>query len=166
MEQKKGKFGLRLNLFDCIVILAAVVVAALLLWSRMRPEDTAAAAVPAASEFQYTIVLQKTVEGTGAMVKESDALVDTVKNYDMGTVVSVETVPATKSILDHGNAAYVTAEIPGYEDVYIVVKSTATASEEQVVLGSGYVVRVGESVYVRGPGYLGSGEVYAMERGE
>ena len=74
-------------------------------------------------------------------------------------------MPATDSIIDEDAEAYVTAEIPGYEDVEIVVESTATYGEERVVLGSGYEVRVGEKIYVRGPGYLGSGEVYAIERG-
>ena len=42
----------------------------------------------------------------------------------------------------------------------------STYGDEKIVLGSGYEVRVGEKIYVRGPGYLGSGEVYAIERGD
>ena len=33
------------------------------------------------------------------------------------------------------------------------------------LVGGGYAVRAGEDIYVRGPGYLGSGEVYTVERG-
>ena len=164
MEQKKAKFRLHLNLFDCIVILAALAVAALLLWSRMQPEETVD--TPTASKIQYTIVLRKTVSGTGALVQEGDALVDAVKNFDLGRVVAAEVVPAERAILSEDLGAYVMAELPGYEDIFFHMESTATGSESQIVLGSGYELRVGEDIYVRGPGYLGSGKVYAIERGE
>ena len=113
----------------------------------------------------FHLRLQKTVPGTGELVETGDALVDVVKNMALGSVVSATVMPATDSIIDEDAEAYVTAEIPGYEDVEIVVESTATYGEESVVLGSGYELRVGEKIYVRGPGYLGSGEVYAIERG-
>jgi len=164
MEQKKAKFRFHLNLFDCIVILAALAVAALLVWSRMKPQETVDA--PAAAKQQYTILLRKTVAGTGELVEQGDALVDAVKNFDLGRVVSSETKPAVRSILNEDEGCYVTAEIPGYEDIYIVVESTSTVNDSQVLLGSGYEVRVGNDIFVRGPGYLGSGKVYAIERGE
>jgi len=164
MEQKKAKFRFHLNLFDCIVILAALAVAVLLVYSRMKPQETADA--PAAAKQQYTILLRKTVAGTGALVKQGDALVDAVKNFDLGRVVSSQTKPAVRSILNEDEGCYVTAEIPGYEDIYIVVESTSTVNDSQVLLGSGYEVRVGNDIFVRGPGYLGSGKVYAIERGE
>lgn len=164
MEEKKTKFRLHLNLFDCIVIIAALAAAVFLLWSRLKPQDVAA--LPASQKIEYTIVLKKTMAGTGALVQPGDELVDSVKNYDLGRVVSSESVPATKSIVDEGAKAYVTAEIPGYEDIYIVVESTASISSEKILVGSGYELRVGEQIYVRGPGYMGSGEVYAIERGE
>ena len=89
-----------------------------------------------------------------------------MKNFDLGRVVSSETKPAVRSILNEDEGCYVTAEIPGFEDIYIVVESTSNVSDSQVVLGSGFEVRVGEDIFVRGPGYLGSGKVYAIERGE
>lgn len=164
MEQKKTKFHLHLNLFDCIVIVAALAVAVFLLWSRLKPQDVAT--VPAAQKIQYTICLQRVLEGTGELVHSGDELVDSVKNYDLGKVLSSQSVPATKSIINEEAKAYVTAEIPGYEDIIIVVESTASVSDEKILVGSGYELRVGEKIYVRGPGYLGSGEVYAIERGE
>ena len=164
MEEKKAKFRFHLNLFDCIVILAALAVAVLLVYSRTKPQETVDA--PTASKRQYTILLRKTVAGTGALVKQGDALVDAVKNFDLGRVVSSETKPAVRSILNENEGCYVTAEIPGFEDIYIVVESTSNVSDSQLVLGSGFEVRLGEDIFVRGPGYLGSGKVYAIERGE
>ena len=163
MENKKA-FRLHLNLFDGIVILLALVVAAVLLWTQLKPSVPAAA--PAAEKIQYTIVLKKTVPGTGAQVQVGDALEDTIKNYSLGSVVSSETVPAQDFAVDTENECFVLAEVPNKEDVYITVESNAVISDTAVTVGSGYEIRVGEAIYVRGPGYLGSGTVYAIERGE
>lgn len=164
MEQNKKAFRLHLNLFDAVVILAALAVGAFLLWTQLKPADSPAA--PAADKIQYTIVMKKTVPGTGDQVEVGDSVVDAVKNFDLGKVVSSETRSAQDLALDTENAAYVLADIPNKEDVYITMESSAVISDEAVTLGSGYVVRVGEAIYVRGPGYLGSGTVYAIERGE
>ena len=165
MEENKG-FRLKLNLFDGIVILAALAVGAVLLYMNLKPAAPAGdTSTPAAATTQYTIRLQKTLPGTGELIEAGDALVDVVKNFELGTVVSATEMPATDSIINEEAKAYVTAEIPGYEDIEIVVESSVTYGEENILVGSGYKLRVGEKIYVRGPGYLGSGEVYAIERG-
>ena len=165
MEENKG-FRLKLNLFDGIVILLALAVGAVLLYMNLKPAAPAGdTSTPAAATTQYTIRLQKTLPGTGDLIESGDALVDVVKNFELGTVVSATVMPATDSIINEEAKAYVTAEIPGYEDIEIVVESSVTYGEENILVGSGYKLRVGEKIYVRGPGYLGSGEVYAIERG-
>lgn len=165
MEENKG-FRLKLNLFDGIVILLALAVGAVLLYMNLKPAAPAGdTSTPAAATTQYTIRLQKTLPGTGELIEAGDALVDVVKNFELGTVVSATVMPATDSIINEEAKAYVTAEIPGYEDIEIVVESSVTYGEENILVGSGYKLRVGEKIYVRGPGYLGSGEVYAIERG-
>ena len=165
MEENKG-FRLKLNLFDGIVILAALAVGAVLLYMNLKPAAPAGdTSTPAAATTHYTIRLQQTLPGTGELIEAGDALVDVVKNFELGTVVSATVMPATDSIINEEAKAYVTAEIPGYEDIEIVVESSVTYGEENILVGSGYKLRVGEKIYVRGPGYLGSGEVYAIERG-
>lgn len=164
MEQKETKFRLRLNLFDAIVILCALAVGAFLLWNRFKPYAASAGAGPAAT-IQFTVRLRRTLPGTGALINEGDLLVDVVKNFEVGTVVSSEVRPAVAAVLDENARTYVNAEIPGYEDIYIVMESGASISDERILVGSGYELRVGEAIYLRGPGYLGSGEVYAIERG-
>ena len=163
MEANNRKFRLRLNLFDAIVIVLALAAGALLLWNRFKPSQTSA---PAAQSIQYTIRLKRVQPGVGDLIQAGDTLVDTVKNYELGQVVSCQVTPAAQVIRDDGAQTYVKAEIPGYEDLYIVLKSSASISDEKILLDSGYQIRVGESVYARGPGYFGSGEVYAIERGE
>ena len=84
----------------------------------------------------------------------------------MGTVVSVERKPAMVQVLDQETKTYVMAELDGYEDVYVTVESTCTSTDEALLLDSGYDIRVGQTAYVRGPGYMGSGPVTTIERGE
>lgn len=163
MEQNNKNFRLRLNLFDGIVILAALLVGGVLLWTQLKP--AAPEAAPAAEKIRFTIMLQKTVEGTGARANAGDLLIDTIKNYEIGSVISAETVPAQDFALDEESGKYVLADVPGREDIYITLESSAVVTEEAVTVGTGYILRVGDPIYVRGPGYLGSGRVYAIERG-
>ena len=164
MEQNERRFRLKLNLFDGIVILVALAVAAVLLYMQMKPAPTDESGAPASATMQYTVRLLETIPGTGDLVKPGDKLRDVVKNYDLGVVVSSRVMPATDSIIDEDTNSYVTAEIPGREDVEIIIEANATYGDESVLVGSGYAVRVGDEIFVRGPGYLGSGEVWAIER--
>jgi len=163
-EQKRG-FRLRLNLFDSIVLLLALGIAATLLWSYLAPKQVGGDLVPAAETIQYTICLHGTLSGTGALVEPGNALVDAVKNYNLGTVVSSSTAPARTSVLDEDNLILRMAEIPDREDITIVIRATATENDAQLLVDGGFEVRAGEPIYVRGPGYMGSGYITAIERG-
>lgn len=48
--------------------------------------------------------------------------------------------------------------------MYITVESTCTDSGEALLLDGGYDFRVGQTTYVRGPGYMGSGPVTEIVR--
>lgn len=164
MENKKS-FSLRLNLFDCIVIFAALIVGGVLLWSKMKPADLAADA-PEAEPIRYTLCLYKTVSGTGALVKPGDILLDSSKNIELGEIVDVRVEKATGITLNQITGVYSKHEIPGHEDIYVVIESTAIMEENRIMVGEGREIRVGDVVYVKGPGYMASSNVYAIERGE
>lgn len=164
MEQNKKAFRLHLNLFDGIVILVALGVAAILLWSQLKP---AVSEVGSDTQpIRYTIRMMKAVPGTGEMVQDGQILYDAVKNFELGSVVSAETVQAYDLAVDNETHSYVNVEVPDKEDIYIVMDSTAVISDEAVTLSSGFAIRVGETLYLRGPGYLGTGRIHAIERGE
>ena len=161
----KSNFRLRLNLFDGIVLLLALAVGALLVWSRLKP----AAPVPSDPTVQdtvrYTIRLQRWIPGTSALVKEGDQIADNIKNFEIGHVVAVEPAPARMQVLDHENRRVVWAEIEGMEDVLVTIEATCVTSDESITVGGGYQVRVGAMAYVKGEGYLGSGPIVALEQG-
>lgn len=165
MEQNTPKFRLRLNLFDGIVLVLALAVGGFLLWNAMKPAPQEGEPAPAESTVRYTLLFQRMLPGCGAMIEPGDKLEDAVKNYKLGTVVSVEVKPTTAQVLDQNAREYVTATLEGYEDVYVTVESACTDSGEALILDGGYDFRVGQTAYVRGPGYMGSGPVTAIERG-
>lgn len=166
MEQHNQKFRLRLNLFDAIVLIIALAVGAFVLWNAFKPQAAPSSGETAspASTVRYTIRFQGLAEGNGALIQPGDALEDTIQNYALGTVVSVESVPATTQILNQETRQYVQAQIPGCEDVLVTVESPCTISDQYLNLSSGYTIRVGGTAYVRGPGYVGVGPVVSIER--
>ncbi len=164
MEERKEPFRLRLNLCDGIVLIVGLAVGAFLLWNALKPAAATITEPAATSTVRYTIRFQKMMEGTSALVQPGDALVDTIKNYDLGTVVSVETVPAQTQILDHDSRQYVLADVPGYEDALVTGESPCTTGSDTLLLDGGYTLQVGTTAYVRGAGYMGSGPIVAIER--
>jgi hypothetical protein len=169
MESNPKKFRFRLNLFDGIVLILAVAVGAILLWSAFKPQPASTADDPTASAsistVRYVVRVQKWLEGTSSMIHPGDALVDTIKNYEMGQVVDVTAIPATSMILNQNSRQFELAEVPGFEDILVTVEAPVTTGEdEELLLDGGYTLRVGASVYLRSAGYMASGPVISIER--
>ena len=164
MEHNTPKFRLRLNLFDAIVLVLALAVGGLLLWMAMKPSAGSQSASSTASTVRYTVRFQRWPEGSSEIIEEGDKLMDNIKNYEMGNVVSWEVVPAVERVLDNENHRYVQATVDGYEDILVTVESPCTESDEGYVLGGGYALRVGVTAYIKGEGYMASGPVVSVER--
>ena len=165
MENKNEKFHLRLNLFDGIVLVLAVLVAGLLIWSRMKPATPAED--PKTSTLEYVVRFQRWPESTVDMVKEGDKLVDNVKNFNLGTIQSVEVVPATGEVFNENKKSFDRAEVPGYADILVtVVSDAATVGPDMIKLDGGVQLRVGMPLYIRGQGYMASGPVVSIQRAE
>lgn len=163
MEQHTPKFRLRLNLFDSIVLVLALAVGAFLLWTALKP---AASPVGESSSsiVRYTVRFQRWISDTSSLIQPGDKLVDNIKNYEIGSVVSSEVVPAQSLQLDNNSRQYVLAGASGYEDVLVTVESPCTESNEAITLGGGYALRVGAMAYIRGEGYMASGPIISIER--
>lgn len=157
------KFRLRLNLFDGIVLIIALAAGAFLLWTALKPQTPVEATPQASSVVRYTVRFQRLPEGTGQMIEPGDLLVDNVKNFELGHVVSTQTAPAEIQVIDHENRRNVLAVMEGFEDVLTTVEASCTATEESITVGGGYVLRVGAMAYIKGEGYMVSGPIVAME---
>lgn len=164
MEQNTHKFRLRLNLFDAIVLIVVLLAGAAFAFLTLRGGESDGTA-PTAQTVRYTVVFQKMAQGNSQLIEAGDKLEDAIKNYSIGTVVSVEVKPAVTQVLNQEERCYVDAVLEGYEDVYVTVEAACTDSGDTLLLGGGYDFQVGQIAYVRGPGYMGSGPVTAIERG-
>lgn len=163
MEQNTPKFRLHLNLFDGIVLLAALAAGAFLLWNHFKPQAPAEMTQQATtSTVQYTICFQRWKEGASDLIQPDDLLIDNIKNFELGRVVSFQTVPAEVTSLDHENRIYRQAQLEGYEDVLVTVQATCTTTDEGIQVGGGYDLKVGATAYIKGPGYMGSGPIVAI----
>lgn len=165
MEQKKTERKWSLNLFDIIIILIAVAAAAGILWWKAGGvsggADTAAGV---SSTVTYTVELTNISEDLSDSFQVGDKLVDGVKKYDMGTVTAVEIRPYTVQNADVADQKYIDAEVPGKVTALLTVKSSCTISGGTIKTASGFTVRIGASVSVKGPGYMGTGTLVAIER--
>ena len=159
MEQNTQKFRLKLNLFDGIVLVLAVAVAAFLLWRAMKPAVQVPMDPSVTSTVRYTVRFQRWTPGTSALIQAGDR----IKNYEIGQVVSAEAEPARIQVLDTQNRRYVWAEMNGFEDVLVTIEAPCTVSDAAITVGGGYELRVGSTGYFRGEGYMGSGPIVAIE---
>lgn len=162
MEEKQQSFRLKLNLFDAIILIAVLCVGAFLVWNAVKPDGEAETQTTAT--VQYTIRCKKLIAGTGDLIQPGDTLKDTIKNYELGTVVSTEVVPSENQELDHVNHKYVMTVFDGYEDVLVTVSAPCTQTEEEVILNGEYTLRVGKTVSLAGNGYMSSGPIISIER--
>ena len=163
MEQNTQKFRLKLNLFDGIVLVLAVAVAAFLRWRAMKPAVQVPMDPSVTSTVRYTVRFQRWTPGTSALIQAGDRIADNIKNYEIGQVVSAEAEPARIQVLDTQNRRYVWAEMDGFEDVLVTIEAPCTVSDAAITVGGGYELRVGSTGYFRGEGYMGSGPIVAIE---
>ena len=98
MEQNTPKFHLRLNLFDGIVLLLALAVGGFLLWNS---RSTASVPLASSATVRYTVRFLNWPEENVSRIREGGLLVDNVKKYEIGRVVSYEVEPAITLLLDH-----------------------------------------------------------------
>ena len=163
--ENNEKFRLRLNLFDGVVLLLAVAVGAFLLWNAYKP-------APAPSEgertptqtVRYTLRFQQWKAGRAELIEPGDVFTDNIRNQTLGTVISTRVTPAYALILDQQAREHVLAPLPDSEDIYITLESPCTVTADAITLESGYVLHIGETAYVRGEGYMGSGPIDSIER--
>ena len=164
MEARSNKFRLRLNLFDGIVLVLALAVGAVLLWSVLKPSAATAETGSTTATVRYTIQFQRCLEGTVDAIHAGDRLTDSIRNYELGRVVSATASPARALRLDNNSRAYVLAVMEGYEDIDVVVEAPCTVTDEAVTVGGGYPVRAGASAFIQGDGYLATGFITAVGR--
>ena len=160
-EKKKSFF----NLFDVVIIgivlLAAVV---FLLWQ--HGSGTSIVTNTESKTVQYTIELSGMENGTEQLINVGDELIDNVKNCSMGKILSVDIHPTEQLVKDMETSEYVLSEVPWQKTAVIVLEADCNESDSTITTQEGFVVRGGDSVSAKGPGYAGKGYVLSVSRGD
>ena len=162
MEQTNKPFRLRFNLFDLLVLVVILAVGLFALWTMFRPEPEAAGTDRVT--VRYKVHIAQVLEGTAELIQPGEPLEYTLEPAQLGTVISVESSPCVVSGLDEENLTAIESVLPGYESIDLVVE--AQCEEEDYCLRAGGVVvlRTGDQLFLRGPGYAAVGTVTDIER--
>jgi len=161
-----GKMRLRLNIFDVVIIVCAIIAAVLIINYSSR-SDSGASIIPAGSQetITYILELQGMRYGSAELIQVGDTLIDKVERRALGTIVSFELIPATtlQSTVTTGDRVIV--EIPERTDAILTIRAQATVTDSQISV-DGFAVRVGARVSANGPSYNGLGFVSYVERSD
>lgn len=160
----KKKIKWRLNIFDVIIIICALVAAVLIINYASR-SGGGASIIPVGTQEtrQYTLELQGMRYGTADLIRVGDTLIDKVEKRSIGTVVSVELRPAMMQTSNSVTGDRVISEVPGRIDAIITVSAQVTVTDSQVSV-DGFPLRVGTKVSVNGPAYNGNGFITYVGR--
>jgi len=163
---KPGKRKLRLNVFDIVIIVCAVIAAVLIINYSSR-SDSGASIIPAGTQktITYSLELHGMRYGSAELIRVGDRLTDNVERRDLGTIVSFELKPAMtlQSSLTTGDRVIV--EIPDRVDAFLTVSALVTETDSQIS-ADGFPLRVGARVSANGPSYNGLGFISYVERSD
>ena len=163
MENNNAKFRLRLNLFDGIVLAVVLLVGAFFVWRALDATTVRPDANPEIT-INYTIRFNSSLIGTSELLMEGDDLYDSMNSDHLGQVVAATSGTATQLVLNQETGVRVKAVIPDREAVIICLTTKGTETDMGIFLTSGRQILVGQPLYIRGPGYVGSGNIIAIDR--
>lgn len=161
MEENKK---LKISIFD-IVIVVLVAAAAFAVFMILKPNDVKVAA-PTTVPTEFTVELVQVPKGAAELIQPGDAIRDSARNYDIGTVVSHEVLPYTVQVADEENLTVKNAVMDRYDNILLTIQSNMLTGGTALTTESGYQVTVGTKVYLAGPCYAGTGYVIAIDRGD
>lgn len=157
---KENKLRLKdlFNLFDIVVLLVAVLLAAILiLFSRGAGKEQ--------TTVRYTVEFINMQNGSEALIEVGDTLVDRVKKFDLGKVVSVEVGPTVRLAQDFTEGGMKEVASPMLRTATVVIEAPATETEQDILVSGGFLIKIGTTVVAKGPGYFCNGTVLAIEKG-
>lgn len=150
----------KINVFDIIVI----VVVAVLVIGGYAFLNRGGSEITATKTLRYKIEITEKPVGFSNLISEGDVITDNIKNYTMGKVVAVETVPYTDIVEDYENGRYAEGKTDDLENVILTIEAEVSESESSLIVGGNYVVKAGKEVAVKGQGYAGTGHIISIER--
>ncbi|NLM83775.1 MAG: DUF4330 family protein [Clostridiales bacterium] len=165
MSAKNEGFRWKLNVFDVIIMVVVLVLAAalILVW---RNSGRSNISVMESRPVRYKVEISSMLPDGANAIKPGDLIYDSVKKYALGTVEDVTLEPARRLSKDMETGRTIYAEIPDRLTAVLDVVCDCYETESSISTTSGYTLRVGANVYIAGPGYAGAGYIVAISREE
>lgn len=158
-NEKKKSWKDLFNLFDVVVILIIVALGAVLILFSGKGNKTSATV-------RYTVEFTNMQNNTASLVQVGDSLVDRVKKFDLGKVVSVEVSDTVRQLQDFEEGGTREATASTLQTATVVIEAPAVETEQDILVSGGYIIKIGTQVSAKGPGYFCSGVVLAIERSD
>ena len=159
-NEKKKSWRDLFNLFDVVVILVIIALGAVLVLFSGRGNKGESSTV------RYTVEFTNMQNTTASLIQEGDSLVDRVKKFDLGKVVSVEVGATVRQLQDFEEGGTREAVASTLQTATVVIEASATETEQDILVSGGYIIKIGTQVSAKGPGYFCSGVVLAIERSD
>lgn len=154
MNEQTKKTSSRLNFFDILLMILAVLIiaAAAFLFAR-RAQNSADE-----THIQYSVLVKELPEEMVIKAEPGEPVVDTIKLGTIGEVVSFQIIPATYDEYNQETKELVHAEYDDLISVSFTFEADAEKSETAYMVGN-MRVAVGAQVFFRTPSFTGYGFV-------
>ena len=155
MNTQTSKKAHRLNFFDLLLIVLAVLIiaggAAFVVYQNSRtPENS--------TVIEYTVLVRDLPEEMNVRAEAGQTVIDTIRLGEIGEVVSLTMKPATYDAFDHTTETTLHGE---YEDLNLAeftFRADANKTESSYMINN-VRVSVGAEVHFRTPTFIGFGYV-------
>ncbi|MDR1065857.1 MAG: DUF4330 domain-containing protein [Clostridiales bacterium] len=157
-----GKFRIfgKVSLADILfVAIAAAVIAAGVKFSAPR----SAAAKIGGVKIRYTAEMYKKTTDFKENVKIGDVVYDSLKGFEIGTIVEVYALPYMEDVPDARKGVIRRTPIDGLEYVYAVIEANAQVTSGSTAIGE-YEVMVGKEAFIKSKSFASSAYFIKLER--
>lgn len=150
----------KINWLDIFIILIALVVA-VAGYSYLKKDKPSLTANT--QKVVYKVKTNESLLSTYDLIEEGTTLRDSIKNYNIGTVVSKEYEKSKRYGVNEETHELVETELDDKIDITLTVEADADVSDKNISVGE-YKLKVGNEAYIKGKGYAGIGYIISIER--
>ena len=165
-NNKSNRRRWRISIFDIIIIAVVIIAAVLFLKLTNRGNTTATDTSTTSSTIKYKVELDYMIPGSAELIQVGDEINDGTTNVYIGKILSVDIAPTKSSVKNSITGEYIIQEVPNRYNAVITVEGPCEITEQSITVNNSFLLRVGTSARVRGPGYAGTGTVIGIDRGD
>lgn len=140
-----------------VLILVTVVIAGIFFYKRVSSAGRDGEKVTV----EYTLVFPSQSNSIAGMIKEGDILCDNGGKDNMGTVISVQSIPHSELSYRYSDGGAYMADTPDYSDVIVTVRADVRHTERGYYADSSRLL-VGLKINVRSASFSGNADCISI----